>query len=113
MQHLRRRRPEPVVAVVGVQGAVQEQDARRQRVAEVGPLLRMARVEDAAAEATEGDPEGEAQVIGGGLGVVFGFVGRERFAFRAVYGGLCPGLGVAPWRSARPHKLHRGFPVRL
>ena len=48
------------------------------------------------AEAAEGDAEGEAQMIGGRLGVVLGLVGRQRCAFGAVDGGLGPGLGVAP-----------------
>ena len=45
------------------------------------------------AEAAEGDAEGVAQVIGGGLGIVLGFVRRERSAFGAIDGGLGPSLG--------------------
>ena len=91
---------ETVAVIVGVQGAVQEQDALGQGVGEVV----LGRVEDALAlraEAAEGHAEGEAQVIGRGLGVVFRLVGRQRCAFGAVDGSLCPGLGVAPRRNGR------------
>ena len=47
-------------------------------------------------EATECHAEGEAQVVGGGLGVELLDVGRERLAFGAVDGELGPVLGVAP-----------------
>ena len=66
-----RRVTQAVAAVPGVQRGVEEEDAVRERVRQV----RGGRVEDALgggagrAEPAEGDAEGEAQVVGGGLGV--------------------------------------------
>ena len=82
---------EAVAEVVRLERAVEEEDAGGQRVREI--VLR--RVEDALAvraEAAEGDAEGEAQMIGGRLGIVLGFVGRERCAFGAIDGGSGPSL---------------------
>ncbi len=63
------------------------------------------------AEAAEGHPQGEAQVIGGGLGVVFWLVGRQGGALGAVDGGLCPGLGVAPRGGAGAFEFDGGLAV--
>ena len=65
------------------------------------------------AEAAEGDAEGEAQVVGGGLGVELLDVLGERRALGAVDGGLGPVLGVAPGRRAGAPELDGGFAVRF
>ena len=62
-------------------------------------------------EAAEGHTEGEAQVVGGGLGVEFLDVGRERLAFGAVDGELGPLLGVAPRGGAGRLELDGRFAV--
>ena len=104
---------EAVAAVLGVERGVEEEDAVRERVREV----RGGRVEDALggavgrAEAAEGDAEGEAQVVGGGLGVELLDVIGERRALRTVDGGLGPVLGVAPGGGAGTAELDGGLTV--
>ena len=71
VQRLGRGMAKAVAAILGVERGVEEEDAVRECVREVCG----SRVEDALggaacrAEAAESDAEGEAQVVGGGLGV--------------------------------------------
>jgi hypothetical protein len=47
-------------------------------------------------EATQGDAEGEAQMISGSLRVEFFDVFGKGISFWSIDGGLCPVLGMAP-----------------
>ena len=115
MQGCGRRVAKAVAAIFGVERGVEEEDAVRECVREV----RGGGVEDALggaarrAEAAEGDAEGEAQVVGGGLGVQLLDVLGEWSALGAVDGGLGPLLGVAPGGGAGPAELDGGFAVRF
>jgi hypothetical protein len=99
-----------VIALIALgQGAIQKQDAGWQGVGEIGA----GGIEDAGwiaggglallihrREATEGDTEGKAQVIGAGLWIKFFCVHRQWSAFWAIDGLLDPFLGMTPWRGA-------------
>ena len=65
------------------------------------------------AEAAESDAEGEAQVVGGGLGVVAARRTRGAARPRTIDGGLGPVLGVAPGGGAGAAELDGGFTVRF
>jgi hypothetical protein len=102
---------EAVGGRVGGQRAVEEQDAVREGVAEVRGL----RIEDAelarGVEAAERRAEGEAEVVGGGLGVEDLGVGREGGVLGAVDGELGPVLGVAPGAGTGVFELDGGLAV--
>ena len=63
------------------------------------------------AEAAESDAEGITQMVGGGLGIVLGVVGRERCVFGTVDSGLGPGLDATPTGRPRAAKFDRGLTV--
>jgi hypothetical protein len=95
---------ETVASVLAVESAIEEENARRQRVRQV--ILN--RVEDplaVRAEAAERHAERKAQMIGRRLRIVLGLVGRQRLADGAVDSHLRPLLSVTPARPARVTKL--------
>jgi len=99
VEHLRGRVAEAVAVVVRVEGAVEEEDAGRERVREVVG----GRVEDAlavGAEAAEGDAEGEAEVVVRWLRLVLRLVGLEGLRGIAVNCTLCPVLAPGPGRGS-------------
>ena len=67
--------------------------------------------ERARPEATERDAEGEAQVIGGSLGVELLDVLGKGCAFGAIYGELGPVCRVTPWGRARVFELDGALAV--
>ena len=96
VERLRRVVAEAVAKVVRFERAVEEEDAGGERVREI--VLR--RVEDAftvRAEATEGDAERVAHVVGRRLGVVLRFVRRKRSRLR----GDRPRIEPTPEHDAR------------
>src|SRR5690606_29579578 len=103
---------EPVGGVVGVEGAVEEEETGGQRVVEIILL----RIEDALAvrpETAKRDAEREAHVIGRRLGVELGRVIGQRCALGAIDSGLRPGLGVTPRGRAGPLELDGWLAVTL
>src|SRR4051812_12842696 len=66
------------------------------------------RIEDSLAvraEASERDAECVAQVVGGRLGIVVGFVRRERFVLGAINDDLSPYLRETPGRRSGSDKF--------
>src|SRR5262245_22652981 len=96
---------EAVTSVFGIECAIQEQETRRERIREV--ILRWIQHSFFfRTEAANGRTERETHLVGRKLRVVFGHIRRQRRALGPVYRGLCPFLGVPPWRWTGMQELN-------